>query len=396
MGLVLNILAESWRLLQEASVYVLFGILVGGMLRIFLSPGTVAKHLGRGRFSSVFKASILGIPIPLCSCGVLPAAASLKKQGANNGATTAFLISTPESGVDSVALTYALLDPVMTIARPTAAFASAAAAGISENLLAQQDKNKKAIPDLSCTVDRCCDGLDCLPDEHRTHHSMSEKLKAGFSYALNDLWNDIAVWFLLGLLLAGLITALVPADLITRHLGGGLPAMLIMLAAGIPLYICATASTPIAAALILKGVSPGAALVFLLVGPATNITSLTVLFGILGKRATAIYLSAIALCAVVFGLALDQIYAMLGISAQAMVGQAAEMIPHWAQVGGAMVLLALSVRPVYLRIRSRIMRRKGVVQATACPFPSDLNPPVSETPGEEGSCPDCSQALNKV
>ena len=396
MNLVLNILAESWRLLQEASVYVLFGILVGGMLRIFLSPGTVTKHLGRGRFSSVFKASILGIPIPLCSCGVLPAAASLKKQGASNGATTAFLISTPESGVDSVALTYALLDPVMTIARPTAAFASAAAAGISENLLAEQDKNKRAIPDLSCTVDACCDGLDCLPDEHRNHHSMSEKLKAGFTYALNDLWNDIAVWFLLGLLLAGLITALVPADLITRHLGGGLPAMLIMLAAGIPLYICATASTPIAAALILKGVSPGAALVFLLVGPATNITSLTVLFGILGKRATAIYLSAIALCAVGLGLALDQIYAMLGISAQAMVGQAAEMIPHWAQVGGATVLLALSVRPVYLRIRSRIMRRKGVVQATACQFSSDLNPSVSETPGEEGCCTDCSQELNKV
>ena len=341
---------------REASIYVLFGILVAGMLRIFLSPGTVAQHLGRGRFRSVFKASLLGIPIPLCSCGVLPAAASLKKQGANNGATTAFLISTPESGVDSVALTYALLDPVITVARPAAAFATATAAGLSENLLSEGDEAKRVIPDLSCTVDECCDGQNCLPAEHRSHHTFLEKIKAGLGFALNDLWNDIAVWFLVGILLAGVITALIPADVMTRYLGGGLPAMLLMLAVGIPLYICATASTPIAAAMILKGVSPGAALVFLLVGPATNITSLTVLLGILGKRATAIYLSAIALSAVVFGLALDQVYSILGVSAQAIAGKATEVIPHWAQVGGALMLSGLSVRPVYHALRSKFVR----------------------------------------
>ncbi len=153
-------------------------------------------------------------------------------------------------------------------------------------------------PDLSCPVDNCCDGVDCLPEVHRGHHTFFDKLKAGFRYALFELWGDIAPWFLLGLLLAGVITALIPSDLMTRYLGGGLPAMLIMLAVGIPLYICATASTPIAAALILKGVSPGAALVFLLTGPATNVTSLTVLFGLLGKRATAIYLASIAVVSV--------------------------------------------------------------------------------------------------
>jgi uncharacterized membrane protein YraQ (UPF0718 family) len=371
MDFVLQILRETWHLLQDASVYVIFGILVAGMLRIFLSPGTVARHLGRGRFSSVFKASLLGIPIPLCSCGVLPAAASLKKQGANKGATTAFLISTPESGVDSVALTYALLDPVMTIARPVAAFATAAAAGLSENLLTKGEEEIKAKPDLTCPVDGCCDGQECLPEDHSSHHSFSEKLRAGLAYALNDLWNDIAVWFLVGIVLAGVITALVPADVLTRTLGGGLPSMLIMLAAGIPLYICATASTPIAAALILKGVSPGAALVFLLVGPATNITSLTVLLGILGKRATAIYLTAIALSAVIFGLVLDQVYAILGISAQAIAGQATEVIPPWAQVGGALVLLALSIRPVYHVLRSKLVRGATVVEETGCDCPSE-------------------------
>jgi hypothetical protein len=220
-------------------------------------------------------------------------------------------------------------------------------------------------PDLSCPVDSCCDGLDCPPEIHNTHHGFSEKLKFGIRYAFKELWNDIAAWFLVGLLLAGLVTTLIPTEVLGRYLGGGLPAMLIMLAAGIPLYICATASTPIAAALILKGISPGAALVFLLVGPATNITSLTVLYGILGKKTTAIYLSAIAVMAVVAGLALDQVYAFLGISAQAMAGQAAEVVPRWVQIAGAIVLLALSVKPVYRAVRSRIPMGKARVDTTA-------------------------------
>ncbi len=377
MGFILDIFMESWRLLREASIYVLFGLLVAGMLRVFINPGAVAHHLGRGRFVSVFKAALLGIPIPLCSCGVLPAAASLKKQGANNGATIAFLISTPESGVDSIALTYALLDPLMTIARPVAAFATAAAAGLSENLFGQEGVDNRVIPDLSCPVDGCCDGLECPPEVHNTHHPLSEKLRSGFGFALHELWNDIALWFLMGLLLAGLIATLIPAEIMTRYLGGGLPAMLIMLAAGIPMYICATASTPIAAALILKGVSPGAALVFLLAGPATNITSLTVLWGILGKRATAIYLAAIAMLAVASGLVLDRIYSFLGLSAEAIVGQAAEVIPDWAQILGAITLLALSIRPLYRAVRSRLLTRKESTCGPACHCPSESNTPSS-------------------
>jgi uncharacterized membrane protein YraQ (UPF0718 family) len=268
--------------------------------------------------------------------------------------------------VDSIALTYALLDPVMTVARPVAAFATAAVAGIAENMLGAEKDEKSVQPDLHCTVDNCCDGVDCLPEVHKSHHTFFEKLKAGFSYALFELWEDIASWFLLGLVLAGVITALIPSDLLAKHLGGGLPAMLIMLAVGIPLYICATASTPIAAALILKGVSPGAALVFLLAGPATNVTSLTVLFGLLGKRATAIYLASIAVVSVACGLALDQVYAFFGISAQAVAGQAAEIIPLWVQVAGALALLAMSAGPVYRTLRSWVGRLRGQPHAETC------------------------------
>jgi hypothetical protein len=150
-----------------------------------------------------------------------------------------------------------------------------------------------------------------------------------------------------------LITVIVPPDIFGKYLGSGLMAMLLMLIIGVPLYICATASIPIAAALILKGVSPGAALVFLLAGPATNIASLTVLAGTLGKRATAIYLASIAVCAVLFGLILDQVYLFLGISAQATVGRASEILPEWAGLIGAIVILAMSVRPVWGAIRKR-------------------------------------------
>ena len=255
--------------------------------------------------------------------------------------------------MDSISITYALLDPIMTIARPLVAFVTAAVAGITENLFGTDSDTARITPDLRCPVDGCCDGQNCSPEKHRHHHTFWEKFSAGMRFAIGDLWEDLAGWFLIGLVLAGLITVLIPPDIFGKYLGSGLPAMLIMLAVGIPLYICATASTPIAAALILKGVSPGAALVFLLAGPATNMASLTVLTGVLGKRATAIYLASIAICAVVFGLIVDQVYVSLGISAQAMVGQASEIVPEWAGLMGAILILGMSLKPIWSTIKAR-------------------------------------------
>jgi len=303
---------------------------------------------------------------------------SLRKQGATQGATTAFLISTPESGVDSIAVTYAMMDPVMTVARPASAFITAFVAGAAENLFTFRKDAAPAAPDLTCPVDGCCDGVACDPKVHRNHHSFTEKLLAGLKFAVTDLWGDMAPWFFFGLLLAGLITVLVPDDLFSRHLGAGLPAMLLMLAIGIPLYICATASTPIAAALILKGVSPGAALVFLLAGPATNMASMTVLVGTLGKRATAIYLAAIAVCSVLLGLAVDHVYSMLGLSAKAAAGHAAEVFPEWLRLIAAVAVIAISVKPTVQKLKSfietkgpaapaNITEKDSVVEAICAP-----------------------------
>ena len=288
---------------------------------------------------------------------------------------TSFLVSTPESGVDSISITYALLDPIMTIARPVAAFFTAAAAGVAETIFDKQEDAAEVIPDLSCPVDGCCDGENCDPRQHRRHHTTLEKTLAGLRYAFTEFWDDLAGWFFVGMLIAGVITASIPDDIFSRHLGSGLPAMLLMLAVGIPLYICATASTPIAAALILKGVSPGAALVFLLAGPATNVASLTVLSGVLGKRATGIYLAAIAASAVAFGLLVDQVYELLGVSARASIGQAAESIPLWLELACTTLLLAISIKPLFQKIAAIRLRIIQYLSKDSHSTPGELTPP---------------------
>ena len=366
MNFFYDIFSASWTLLEQSSIYILFGLAVGGMLKVFLSPAYVANHLGTGRFGSVFKAALFGIPIPLCSCGVLPAAASLKKQGASNGATVAFLIATPESGVDSISITWALLDPIMTIARPVSAFISACVAGTAENFLRSPEAPPSAKPDLSCPLDNCCDGVDCPPEVHQAHHGFFEKFRVGLKYAATDLWADLAGWFFVGILLAGIITVLVPDAVFSRYLGGGISSMLFMLLFGIPIYICATASTPIAAAFIMKGVSPGTTLVFLLVGPATNVTSLSVVIGLLGKRATVLYLLSIGLVSVLCGLVVDLVYAGLGISAVAVVGQSAELLPQWLMTGATLFLLLLSVPPLYRIFKGWFGRGMGRGMGCGC------------------------------
>ncbi|MBU0479801.1 MAG: SO_0444 family Cu/Zn efflux transporter [Proteobacteria bacterium] len=364
MEFVISVALESWHLLLDASVYILLGIVIGGVLKLFLSPELIARHLGTGRFLPVLKAALFGIPIPLCSCGVLPAAAALKKQGASNGATIAFLVSTPESGIDSISVSYALLDPLMTVARPVAALISAIAAGFTENLF-QRSEQPIATGNPDQTA-KCCASEKCSAETGSEQPVFFRKILSGFRYAFTELWGDIAVWFFFGLLLSGLITVLVPDELISSYLGGGLTTMLIMLAAGIPLYICASASTPIAAALIMKGVSPGAALVFLLVGPATNMASLSVMTGLLGKLSTIRYLAVISASSVVSGLTLDMIYDMTGISVTAITGQAAEIIPYELQLAGAIVLIALSIKPFCKLVNRRFHGSPTVHKNSGC------------------------------
>jgi len=252
----------------------------------------------------------------------------------------------------------------MTIARPVAAFVSAVTAGVTESIFSPP--NEPVAAGLGpCPVDDCCTGETCTSEEHSAHHSTFEKLRSSLSYAFIELWGDLAVWFGFGLLLSGIIEVLVPTEFITGYLGGGLFSMLVMLAAGIPIYICASASTPIAAALILKGVSPGAALVFLLVGPATNMASLSILTGLLGKRSMLRYLAVLALSSVFFGLLTDQVYNWSGITAGAIVGQAAEVMPYWLQLTATTLLIIMSIKPFYMTM-AKLFRTASKDQGCDC------------------------------
>ena len=352
-GFIEQIVASSWHLFRQSAPFLVFGLLLASILKEFISPKYIAKHLGRASISSVVKAALAGIPLPLCSCSVLPVAASLKKEGADRGAIAAFLVSTPESGVDSILISWALLDPVMTVARPVAAFVSAVAAGITQLLVTkgQEDgdipKTKEVVgPSCGCG-DGCCveqDGSNEEKDE--TLWGIGARI---FTYGFMDLWMDLAGWFFIGLLIAGVISALLPQGFFAHYVGGGLKAMIMMLVVGIPIYICATASTPIAAAFILKGMSPGAALVFLLVGPATNVTSVSVLLSILGSYGTALYLATIAFLSVLFGLLLDAFYASSGIVPTAVIGKAAEIVPGWFMTTSAIFLSILFVTSLIQR-----------------------------------------------
>ncbi len=299
---------------------------------------------------------------------MLPAAASLQKQGANKGATTAFLISTPESGVDSIAITYALLDPIMTVVRPIAAFVTAVLAGILENLLNWTGPGRINDAPQPCSSENCCDEGDVNTEKVGVSDSLSQKIISGVRYAVIDVWGDIVLWFYVGLLIAALITVLIPDALMVSLLGGGVSSMFIMLLVGVPLYICATASTPVAAALILKGVSPGAALVFLLVGPATNVTSISVLFGVLGKKSTFRYLTVLSLSAVAFGLGVDQLYSLFGISPQAVIGEAAEIVPYSLKIASVLILVLFSIKPLYVQI-GKIFSKKDTQTHFTTGFP---------------------------
>lgn len=346
MHIFLSVLLEVWNIIQISAFYILLGFFIAGLIYIYIKPEKIMKYFGGRKTSSVIYIALFGIPLPLCSCGVLPTAISFRRQGATRGATLSFLISTPETGIDSIALTYALMDPIITIARPLSAFLTATTAGIIQNFF--DETETKTIEDVKdcCKVDRCCDGTNCAPESHARHHGFREKIKAGIKFSFIDLFGDVSGWLAFGLIVAGIISYLVPRELIESYLGGGISSMLIMLIMGIPLYICAVASTPIAAALIAKGASPGAALVFLLAGPATNIASLIVLTRFLGRKAVFIYLFTICICSLLLGWALNVFYKFFKITPHALTQVSTHMHSHfceWFNVFFAMVFLVLMI-----------------------------------------------------
>jgi uncharacterized protein len=293
---------ESWLVLGQMAPYLLFGFLVAGILSVCFSPQWIERHLGRPGFGPVVKASLLGVPLPLCSCGVIPVAASIRRHGASRAATTAFLLSTPQTGVDSIAITYALLGPVFAVFRPIAALITGLVGGGLVQLFGEQDVTEQSAGEKNhaCTEPCCAD--------KESHNFVWRSLHYGFI----TLPRDIGVALLIGVLVAGAITAFVPANNeLKPYLGGSIGSILIMMAIGVPIYVCAAASIPIAAGLIHLGASPGAALAFLISGPATNAATITTTWKLMGRRTSLLYLLTIAISAIGCALFMDWIFSFV-------------------------------------------------------------------------------------
>lgn len=287
-----NSLAYSLiNILNEMSPYVLLGFFIAGLLHAFVDASTMTRHLSGNGLGAVVKAALFGIPLPLCSCGVLPTAVSLRRQGASKAATTSFLIATPQTGVDSIAATYSLLGLPFAIIRPVAALVGSVFGGLAVGRLAPDKESECS----GCTVSAGA----------AQQRSFGAKLKEAFVYGFGDMLDSVGKWLVIGLVVAALITVFVPDSFFVGLSNYPLLAMLAVVAVAIPMYVCATGSIPIALSLMMKGLSPGIAFVMLMAGPAANFASMIVLSRTYGRKATAIYVASVVLTAIAFGLAID-------------------------------------------------------------------------------------------
>jgi uncharacterized membrane protein YraQ (UPF0718 family) len=327
MNAIWEMAVEAWQVAAQMAPYLLFGFLVAGLVSVFLSPEVVERHLGRRGLWQVVKAALFGVPLPLCSCSVLPVAASLRKHGASRGATLSFLVSTPQTGVDSVLVTHGLLGPVFAAVRVVVAFVSGILSGAAMEWVSRGDPDETP-RERACA---CC-----------AHRERNGRLRRVLEYGFATLPREIGRAMLAGMAISAVLTYWVPDNYFADKVQSGLPAMLLMMAVGIPLYVCSSGSVPIAYALIHMGLSPGAALVFLVTGPATNAAAVATVWKVLGKRATAVYLGSIALTALAAGAVLDLALARGFSVATPMVHQHAEPVGWLGHVLTAVLLAMLA------------------------------------------------------
>lgn len=310
--LFIEVLYNSWSLLTEMAPYLITGFSVAGLLQWLINPTFVRQQLGEQSLRSILKATIIGIPMPLCSCSVIPVAASLRKSGASQGATASFLSSTPQTGVDSILATYALMGGLFTFIRVLVAFISGIISGLLVQLISKKlvPKNTLIINDTKLTpINKIAQSSNLkalAPDKKRPHNTSARtNLPQALQHGLIVLPADLFRTLIFGILIAGMITTLVPESLLSTHIGEGYKGFFFATLFSLPLYICATASIPMAYALIGAGLSPGAALVFLIIGPATNTTTISAAWTLIGRQATFIYILSIICVAWIAGWLLD-------------------------------------------------------------------------------------------
>jgi uncharacterized membrane protein YraQ (UPF0718 family) len=364
------LLDNFWGLFLLSAPWLMLGLLLAGILNVFIPTNFLQRHLGKEGVWTTVKAAFIGAPMPLCSCGVIPAAVGLRRAGASKSATTAFLVSTPETGVDSVSVSYVLLGPFMAVIRPIAAVTSAVVAGIlvgrESNISTYREEHSPCSHNIkksnSKKEERAASGCCASEKSHHVHDApcsthivtsqkniFMSKIWQAVKFSSNKLLSDTVVWLLIGLFFAALVQTFVPTSFLSQW-GNGIIAMLVVILVSIPMYICATASTPIAAGLLMAGVSPGAVLVFMLAGPATNIATLGVVGKELGKRAVFAYLIGVIGVAIAFGYLTDHLVNDYGFKVSTTMAMQHEVLPHWFSTGCAIILSLLILRLILIKL----------------------------------------------
>jgi uncharacterized protein len=325
-----NYINALWDLTLEMSPYLLLGFLIAGVLYVYFPKEKVSRYLGKSNFKSTLNAALIGVPLPLCSCGVIPTGISFYKNGASKGSSVSFLISTPQTGVDSILATYALLGLPLAIIRPIIALVTGVFGGLVTNSLEKHE----------------IVNTPKMPEHRKPSPAGLGKLHTMLHYAFVEFLQDISKWLIIGLLLAALMAVLIPDDFFTNYLANEYLSMLIVLLASIPLYVCATGSVPIAAVLLMKGLSPGAAIVFLMAGPATNAATMTVIGKVMGKRTLFSYMASIIGGALFFGIVVNEFLPREWFTDHMVHihdGHGSHLIPQWLAVTSSILLILLLI-----------------------------------------------------
>lgn len=364
-----ELIYASWAVLGQMSPYLIFGFLISGILSVFISPKWVEEHLGGSKFGSILKASLLGVPLPLCSCGVIPVSASLRKSGASKGATTSFLISTPQTGIDSILATYGLLGPLFAILRPLAALITGVVGGMLVSLLDEDTATATKAQNTTAT--------------ETPHGSFYSRLIEALKYGFITLPSEISKALMVGIFLAGAISTFMSPDFVGQYLGNYYLTMLLMLFIGIPVYVCSTASIPVALGFLHLGVSPGAAFVFLISGPATNAAAITVLWNVLGKKSAIIYLSTVFTGSLLSGFLLD--YLQQGMNIPQKLAHACHTELSFIETGSAIFMAAI----IAISIISKFFHKSS---CDSCCSTQAANPPALSLTIEGMSCGNCANA----
>jgi uncharacterized membrane protein YraQ (UPF0718 family)/copper chaperone CopZ len=347
VGFIKTFFSDFVTILSEMAPYLLLGFFFAGLLHAFIPRNKIEKYFSGKPFRSSFMAAMFGVPLPLCSCGVIPTGAALYKNGASKGGTVSFLISTPQTGADSILATFSLMGLPFAIIRPLAALITGITGGLITSRITKEEPRE--VP---------------VQTEEREKKDLTWKVKDTFSYGFVEFIQDISKWLVVGLVLAAIISAVIPDDFFNVLSLPPVLQMLMILAVSVPLYICATGTIPLAAVLLMKGISPGAAFVLLMAGPATNVATITMIGKVLGKKSLFAYLGTIIIGALSFGLLID--YTMpvewfTNTISNHMAHNHGEALLAWWQIASGIILLSLIVNGF---IQKRLRTKKEKIELT--------------------------------